>query len=566
MRLLRPPRRPDSAPAIRITIGLRNAPESWRDYLYWNVELDDELIATLTSVVKSYSHVTLTRCPSHHHLGRSAPRRRRRPRHASTAAGFPLDDAAGRHRRRAAGARRCSRRRRAHRHRRARRSRRRRDADARRRRRRRDRLRLGRCAPWATGLHQVDNPVFDRDGNLFVTYSGSRGQEAPVSIFRVTRAGTREPFVVGHRQRHVDGVRAGRAALRVEPLRRRGLSRERRRHARAGGVGPRRRVRAGVRRRRLAVRRRSVGHDLPRATDGTATPFATLPPSVAAFHLAMSPDGELFVSAPTLGVVRLRLPHRSRRRGAHAAVAARPAAGAGVLAGRRRCTSSTRWPARAALYRFADLDGDAGAGRLRAARWSASRSARAASSSWRRTTPHLIDFETSSHACDFDRSDFRAHVAAVRAQADRGPAAAGRRPHVAEARARRRRSGHAGDRRGHRRRHLLRRSARRRPARSVPTARSSATAPGPALIFSFILLGAVVRAGGALLRGAGGDDSAGRERLRVFVRDARRAGRVDHRLGSDSRVRGRQRRGRDRLGRLLHVAAAAASASTCRTG
>jgi hypothetical protein len=41
MKLMRPPRRPDSAPAIRITVELRNAPESWRDYLYWNVELDD---------------------------------------------------------------------------------------------------------------------------------------------------------------------------------------------------------------------------------------------------------------------------------------------------------------------------------------------------------------------------------------------------------------------------------------------------------------------------------------------------------------------------------------------
>ena len=41
MHLVKPPRRPDSAPAVRITIGLRNAPESWRDYLYWNVELDD---------------------------------------------------------------------------------------------------------------------------------------------------------------------------------------------------------------------------------------------------------------------------------------------------------------------------------------------------------------------------------------------------------------------------------------------------------------------------------------------------------------------------------------------
>jgi sugar lactone lactonase YvrE len=35
--------------------------------------------------------------------------------------------------------------------------------------------------------------------------------------------------------------------------------------------------------------------------DGKATAFATLPPSVAAFHLAMSPDGELFVTGPTLG-------------------------------------------------------------------------------------------------------------------------------------------------------------------------------------------------------------------------------------------------------------------------
>ena len=40
MHLLKPPRRPEPE-SIRITVGLRNAPESWRDYLYWNVELDD---------------------------------------------------------------------------------------------------------------------------------------------------------------------------------------------------------------------------------------------------------------------------------------------------------------------------------------------------------------------------------------------------------------------------------------------------------------------------------------------------------------------------------------------
>ena len=41
MHLRKVPKRPQSAPAVRITVGLRNAPDSWRDYLYWNVELDD---------------------------------------------------------------------------------------------------------------------------------------------------------------------------------------------------------------------------------------------------------------------------------------------------------------------------------------------------------------------------------------------------------------------------------------------------------------------------------------------------------------------------------------------
>ena len=53
------------------------------------------------------------------------------------------------------------------------------------------------AAPFATGLHQVDNPVFDRDGSLYVTFSGTRGQQVPVSIFRVRPSGTRETFSSG---------------------------------------------------------------------------------------------------------------------------------------------------------------------------------------------------------------------------------------------------------------------------------------------------------------------------------------------------------------------------------
>src|SRR5688572_6007322 len=52
-------------------------------------------------------------------------------------------------------------------------------------------------APLATGLHQVDNPAFDADGTLYVTFSGSRGQESPISIFIVRRDGSREPFAAG---------------------------------------------------------------------------------------------------------------------------------------------------------------------------------------------------------------------------------------------------------------------------------------------------------------------------------------------------------------------------------
>jgi 5-methylcytosine-specific restriction endonuclease McrA len=41
MSLIRVPKRPSKAPAVRLTIGLRHTPDSWRDYLYWNVTLDE---------------------------------------------------------------------------------------------------------------------------------------------------------------------------------------------------------------------------------------------------------------------------------------------------------------------------------------------------------------------------------------------------------------------------------------------------------------------------------------------------------------------------------------------
>ena len=89
---------------------------------------------------------------------------------------------------------------------------------------------------------------------------------------------------------------------------------------------------------------------------------------------------------------------------------------------------------------------------------------------------------------------------------------------------------------------------------------------GPALVLSFVLLGGGVRAGRALLRGADRHDPDLGQRLHLRLRHPGRAGGLDHRLGPDPRVRGRQRGGGHRLVRLLHVVPARRSASRCRSG
>lgn len=39
MKLRNIPKRPQWNMTVRLTIGIKHAPESWRDYLYWNIEL-----------------------------------------------------------------------------------------------------------------------------------------------------------------------------------------------------------------------------------------------------------------------------------------------------------------------------------------------------------------------------------------------------------------------------------------------------------------------------------------------------------------------------------------------
>ena len=46
----------------------------------------------------------------------------------------------------------------------------------------------------ADNLHPVGNPAVDAEGNIYVTYSGQRGQKVPVSLYRVTANYQIKPF------------------------------------------------------------------------------------------------------------------------------------------------------------------------------------------------------------------------------------------------------------------------------------------------------------------------------------------------------------------------------------
>jgi streptogramin lyase len=159
-------------------------------------------------------------------------------------------------------------------------------------------LEVGR--PIAAGLHQVDSPAIDRDGNVYLTYSGSRGLQTAVSIYRVRPDGIREAFVTGitnptslafdregrlHVSSRFDGT-----VLRVDPN---GSA-----HIVASDLG----VACGIAfdaDGAMFIGDRS-GTIFRMGPSGGMSAFASLPPSVAAFHLAYAPDGSLYATAPTL--------------------------------------------------------------------------------------------------------------------------------------------------------------------------------------------------------------------------------------------------------------------------
>jgi sugar lactone lactonase YvrE len=152
----------------------------------------------------------------------------------------------------------------------------------------------------ASGLHQVDGPAFDGLGRMYVTRSGARGETVDVPLYRIGADGSREPlaldlpnptslalgpdgamYVSSRFEGHVyrvdldDRVEVYASDLGVPT----GLAFS------ADGT--------------LFVGDRG-GSILRVGPDRKVDTFASIPPSVAAFHLAFGPDDCLYVSAPTL--------------------------------------------------------------------------------------------------------------------------------------------------------------------------------------------------------------------------------------------------------------------------
>jgi sugar lactone lactonase YvrE len=151
----------------------------------------------------------------------------------------------------------------------------------------------------AENLHPVANPVVDSFGNIFTTFSGSRGQKVPVAVFKIDLNFAMKPFIndlmnatglafdtqgmLYISSRH-DGV-----VYQVSPNGNMSVYVE--------GMG----VATGIafdQEQNLYVGDRS-GTVFKVGPDRQIFVFATLEASIAAYHLAFGPDRYLYVTGPT---------------------------------------------------------------------------------------------------------------------------------------------------------------------------------------------------------------------------------------------------------------------------
>jgi sugar lactone lactonase YvrE len=151
----------------------------------------------------------------------------------------------------------------------------------------------------AENLHPVSNPAVDAAGNIFSTFSGSRGQKTPVSVFKIDQQHAMRPFLSDVMNAtglavDSDGIlyvssRMDGTVYQVTPD---GV-----RSTYAQGMG----IATGIafdKEGNLYVGDRS-GTIFKINLDRQIFVFATIEPSVAAYHLAFGPDSCLYVTGPT---------------------------------------------------------------------------------------------------------------------------------------------------------------------------------------------------------------------------------------------------------------------------
>jgi len=155
------------------------------------------------------------------------------------------------------------------------------------------------AVPVADSLHPVANPALDREGNIYATFSGPRGQKVPVAIFKIDTNYAVRPFL--NEMMNATAIAFDRAGQMYVSSRYDGtvykVAPNGTMSSYAEGMG----IATGIafdRNENLYVGDRS-GTIFKIARDRQIFVFATLEPSVSAYHLAFGPHGDLFVTGPT---------------------------------------------------------------------------------------------------------------------------------------------------------------------------------------------------------------------------------------------------------------------------
>lgn len=151
----------------------------------------------------------------------------------------------------------------------------------------------------ADNLHPVANPAIDAFGNIFTTFSGSRGQKVPVAVYKIDLNFTTKPFI--NDLMNATGLGFDRQGMLYISSRNEGVVYQvtptGNMSTYVEGMG----VATGLafdKDQNLYCGDRS-GTIFKISPNRTIFVFATLEPSLAAYHLAFGPDGYLYVTGPT---------------------------------------------------------------------------------------------------------------------------------------------------------------------------------------------------------------------------------------------------------------------------